>query len=59
MLFFLLINVKMSSFVGILTLVCKKNFMINYVIFFITSGPDSAVYFSYTTESLQITPYVD
>ena len=42
MLFFLLINVKMPTIVGILTFVSRKNFMLNSVEHeksFITSGP--------------------
>ena len=42
MLFFLLINVKMPTIVGILTFMSKKNFMLNSVEHeksFITSGP--------------------
>ena len=42
MLFFLLINVKMSTTVGILTIMSRKNFMLNGVEHeksFITSGP--------------------
>ena len=43
MLFFLLINVKMPTIVGILTIMSRKNFMLNSVEHeksFITSGPD-------------------
>ena len=43
MLFFLLINVKMPTFVGILTFISRKNFMLSLVeleFFFITPGPD-------------------
>ena len=42
MLFFLLINVKMPTTVGILTIMSRKNFMLNSVEHeksFITSGP--------------------
>ena len=42
MLFFLLINVKMPKIVGILTLMSRKKFMLNWVEHeksFITSGP--------------------
>ena len=42
MLFFLLINVKMPTIVGILTFMSRKNFMLNSVEHeksFITSGP--------------------
>ena len=41
MLFFLLINVKLPTIVGILTLMSRKNFMhsrVEHEIFFITSG---------------------
>ena len=43
MLFFLLINVKMPTIVGILTFMSMKNFMLNELSMkksFITSGPD-------------------
>ena len=43
MLFFLLINVKMPTIVGILTFMSRKNFMLNSVEHeksFTTSGPD-------------------
>ena len=43
MLFFLLINVKMPTIVGILTFMCRKNFMLSELsmkFFFIISGPD-------------------
>ena len=43
MLFFLFINVKMLTIVGILTLMSRKNFMLNRVEHeksFITSGPE-------------------
>ena len=40
MLFFLLINVKMPTIVGILTFMSRKNFMLNC---FITSGPDLVI----------------
>ena len=40
MLFFLLINVKMPTIVGILTFMSRKNFMlICFIKSFITSGP--------------------
>ena len=42
MLFFMLINVKRPTIVGILTFVSRKNFMLSLVehgIIFITSGP--------------------
>ena len=42
MLFFMFINVKMPTIVGILTFMSRKNFMLSCVeheIFFITSGP--------------------
>ena len=42
MLFFLLINVKMPTIVGILTFMSRKNFMLSRVepgFFFITLGP--------------------
>ena len=42
MLFFLLMNVKMPTIVGIFTFVSRKNFMLSSVeheIIFITSGP--------------------
>ena len=39
MLFFLLINVKMPTIVGIFTFTSTKNFMLSMK-FFITSGPD-------------------
>ena len=42
MLFFLLINVKMPTIVGILTFMSRKNFMLNSIEHeksFITSGP--------------------
>ena len=42
MLFFLLINVKMPTVVGILTFMSRKNFMVGWVEHeqnFITSGP--------------------
>ena len=45
MLFFLLINVKMPTIVGILTSMSRKNFMLSQVeheISFITSGPGSS-----------------
>ena len=45
MLFFLLINVKMPTIVGILTFISRKNFMLNSVEHeksFITSGPGLA-----------------
>ena len=43
MLFFLFINVKMPTIVGILTFMSRKNFMLNRVEHeksFITSGPE-------------------
>ena len=46
MLFFLLINVKMPTIVGILTFMSRKNFMLNWVEHeksFITSGPGRCV----------------
>ena len=46
MLFFPLINVKMPTIVGILTLMSKKNFMLSWVEHekrFITSGPDYCI----------------
>ena len=45
MIFFMLINVKMPTVVGILTFISRKNFMLNcveYEISFITSDPDFA-----------------
>ena len=45
MLFFLYINVKMPTFVGILTIMSRKNFTLNSVEHeksFITSGPGVA-----------------
>ena len=47
MLFFLLINVKMPTIVGILTFMSRKKFMLSGVeheIIFITSGPDLALF---------------
>ena len=47
MLFFLLINVKMPTIVGILTFMSMKNFMLSSVEHeksFITSGPDSEIH---------------
>ena len=47
MLFFLFINVKMPTVVGILTFMSRKNFMLNGVEHeksFITSGPDLALF---------------
>ena len=49
MLFFLFINVKMPTIVGILTFMSWKNFMLNSVEHeksFITSGPDNSESFS-------------
>ena len=46
MLFFMFINVKMPTIVGILTFMSRKNFMLNSVEHeksFITSGPGSHV----------------
>ena len=43
MLFFLLINVKMPTIVGILTFMSRKNFMLSWIKHekgFITSGPE-------------------
>ena len=43
MLFFMLMNFKMSTVVGILTIMSRKNFMLNraeHEKSFITSGPD-------------------
>ena len=40
MLFFMFINVKMPTIVGILTFMSRKNFMTKHEKSFITSGPD-------------------
>ena len=48
MLFFLLINVKMSAIVGILTILGRKNFLLNRVEhenLFITSGTNPHIFY--------------
>ena len=58
MLFFLLINVKMPTIVGILTFMSRKNFMFNWVEHeksFITSGPAFSLAWWFMHVRLEIT----